>query len=48
MSIYVEGIGSTLFDVELSTGSIKYYILPGVWPGLDDLPGLYDRTGFLP
>lgn len=33
---------------QLSTGSIKYYILPGAWPGLDDLPGLYDRTGFLP
>jgi hypothetical protein len=33
---------------QLSTGTIKYYILPGAWPGLDDLPGLYDRTGFLP
>ncbi len=33
---------------QLSTGNIKYYILPGAWPGLDDLPGLYDRTGFLP
>ncbi len=33
---------------QLSTGSIKYYNLPGAWPGLDDLPGLYDRTGFLP
>jgi hypothetical protein len=33
---------------QLSTGSIKYYVLPGAWPGLDTLPGLYDRTGFLP
>jgi len=33
---------------QLSSGTIKYYILPGAWPGLDDLPGLYDRTGFLP
>jgi hypothetical protein len=33
---------------QLSTGTIKYYILPGPWPGLDDLPGLYDRTGFQP
>jgi hypothetical protein len=33
---------------QLSSGSTKYYILPGAWPGLDDLPGLYDRTGFLP
>ena len=28
---------------QLSTGSIKYYVLPGAWPGLDTLPGLYDR-----
>jgi hypothetical protein len=33
---------------QLSTGSIKYYVLPGAWPGLDTLPGLYDRTGFVP
>jgi hypothetical protein len=33
---------------QLSTGSVKYYVLPGAWPGLDTLPGLYDRTGFLP
>lgn len=33
---------------QLSSGTTKYYILPGAWPGLDDLPGLYDRTGFLP
>ncbi|HEX4495858.1 MAG TPA: LamG domain-containing protein [Thermoanaerobaculia bacterium] len=33
---------------QLSTGSIKYYVLPGAWPGLDTLPGLYDRTGFAP
>jgi hypothetical protein len=33
---------------QLSTGSIKYYVLPGAWPGVDTLPGLYDRTGFLP
>ena len=33
---------------QLGTGSIKYYVLPGAWPGLDTLPGLYDRTGFLP
>jgi hypothetical protein len=33
---------------QLGTGSIKYYVLPGAWPGLDTLPGLYDRTGFTP
>lgn len=33
---------------QLSSGSVKYYFLAGPWPGLDDLPGLYDRTGFLP
>lgn len=33
---------------QLGTGSVKYYFLAGPWPGLDDLPGLYDRTGFLP
>ncbi|HKI04501.1 MAG TPA: LamG domain-containing protein [Thermoanaerobaculia bacterium] len=33
---------------QLSTGSVKYYVSAGPWPGLDDLPGLYDRTGFLP
>jgi len=33
---------------QLGTGSVKYYALAGAWPGLDDLPGLYDRTGFLP
>jgi hypothetical protein len=33
---------------QLSTGIVKYYVLPGAWPGLDTLPGLYDRTGFVP
>lgn len=33
---------------QTGTSVIKYYNLPGAWPGLDDLPGLYDRTGFLP
>lgn len=33
---------------QLSTGSVRYYVLAGPWPNLDDLPGLYDRNGFLP
>jgi hypothetical protein len=33
---------------QLATGSVKYYFLAGPWPNLDDLPGLYDRNGFLP
>lgn len=33
---------------QLSTGDLQYYFLAGPWPGLDDLPGLYDRLGFQP
>jgi hypothetical protein len=33
---------------QLSPDSTKYYLLTGATPGFDDLPGLYDRTGFLP
>jgi len=33
---------------QLGTGEVKYYPLAGPWPGLDDLQGLYDRTGFVP
>lgn len=33
---------------QLSTGDPQYYFLAGPWPGLDDLPGLYDRLGFVP
>jgi hypothetical protein len=33
---------------QISTGSLKYYELAGASPGVDELPGLFDRTGFLP
>jgi hypothetical protein len=33
---------------QLSTGVIRYYLLRGAGPGVDELPGLFDRTGFLP
>lgn len=33
---------------QTSTGIIKYYKLAGSPPGVDTLPGLFDRTGFLP
>ena len=31
-----------------STGTVRYYLLEGASPGVDVLPGLFDRTGFLP
>jgi len=33
---------------QVSTGITKYYMLEGAAPGTDDLPGYFDRTGFLP
>ena len=33
---------------QLSTGVVRYYRLEGASPGVDTLPGLFDRTGFLP
>lgn len=33
---------------QLSTGEIRYYDLAGAAPGVDELPGLFDRLGFLP
>ncbi len=33
---------------QISTGQTKYYRLPAAAPGSDALPGLIDRTGFLP
>lgn len=33
---------------QVSTGETQTYVLPAVPPGVDDLPGLQDRTGFLP
>lgn len=33
---------------QISTGEIKYYLLPGASPGSSDLPGLFDRSGFRP
>lgn len=32
---------------QLSTGELRYYELRGASPGFDELPGLFDRTGFL-
>lgn len=33
---------------KLDTGAIQYYLLSGATPDFDGLPGLFDRTGFLP
>lgn len=33
---------------QLSSGAVRYYRLPGATPGSSDLPGLFDRMGFLP
>jgi hypothetical protein len=30
----------------IETGEMRYYVLPGARPGFDELPGLFDRTGF--
>ena len=39
------------FDVwieQLSTGVVKHYVLEGAAPGSSELPGLFDRDGFVP
>ena len=33
---------------QTSTGIVRYYRLDGASPGVDELPGRFDRTGFLP
>ncbi len=33
---------------QLSTGEVRHYHLAGARPGVDELPGLFDRTGFTP
>lgn len=33
---------------KISTGDTKYYLLPGAGPTSSDLPGFFDRNGFLP
>ncbi|HVS01738.1 MAG TPA: hypothetical protein VMT16_03135 [Thermoanaerobaculia bacterium] len=33
---------------QISSGMLQYYLLEGASPGFDELPGLFDRTGFLP
>jgi photosystem II stability/assembly factor-like uncharacterized protein len=33
---------------QLGTGELRYYELRGASPGFDELPGLFDRFGFLP
>jgi len=33
---------------QVATGKLRYYRLEGASPGVDELPGLFDRTGFLP
>ena len=33
---------------QLSSGQVNYYLLPALPPSTDELPGLSDRTGFLP
>lgn len=39
------------FDVwieQLSTGTMKHYVLEGASPGSSELPGFFDRDGFVP
>ncbi len=31
-----------------ATGTTRWYLLPGAAPGVDELPGLFDRFGFIP
>ncbi|HEX5757989.1 MAG TPA: hypothetical protein VF121_02240 [Thermoanaerobaculia bacterium] len=33
---------------QVQTGSIRYYVLSGANPSSSELPGFFDRTGFLP
>lgn len=33
---------------QLSTSVMKHYVLAGAAPGVDELPGLFDREGFMP
>jgi hypothetical protein len=33
---------------QIATGELRYYLLEGASPGADELPGLFDRRGFLP
>jgi len=33
---------------QVATGQVRYYRLEGATPGHDELPGLFDRTGFQP
>jgi ELWxxDGT repeat protein len=33
---------------QIETGIIRHYLLEGARPGVDELPGLFDRTGFEP
>ena len=33
---------------QVATGTIRYYLLPGAAPGVDELTGLFDRQGFHP
>jgi len=33
---------------QVATGTIRYYLLHGARPGVDELPGLFDRHGFQP
>lgn len=33
---------------QVETGELRYYELEGAQPGVDELPGLFDRQGFVP
>ncbi len=33
---------------QTASGVTRHYVLEGASPGSDDLPGMFDRTGFLP
>ena len=33
---------------QIDTGQVRYYFLPGAGPTSSELPGFFDRNGFLP
>lgn len=37
-----------IWILQRSTGELRYYELRGASPGFDELPGLFDRQGFVP
>jgi hypothetical protein len=33
---------------QIATGEVRYYLLEGAAQGSSELPGLFDRQGFMP